>query len=96
MSRIALSEAARNNERQFPRIVELPVPNGGFGALMAAFAAFHQERSVVEHRGRGSQRDGKYYIRWCFETSELAEAFMAVFGGRRLINDSRFGPQPIT
>jgi hypothetical protein len=71
----------RTNERDYPFIVEMLLPEGGFGKKLDAMEAFHQERGVEFHRGRSFRRVGGYVCRWCFGDSETAEAFRAKFGG---------------
>ena len=49
---------ARMNERDYPRIVELLLPSGGFRSKFDEMLAFHRERGIEHRRGRGS------YARW--------------------------------
>jgi hypothetical protein len=69
------------NERDFPRIVELPVPRGGFRDTSFAIDAFHQEREVEIKRGQGSYEEGQFYVRYCFADPVVADAFREQFGG---------------
>jgi hypothetical protein len=75
----------RMNERDFPHIVELPVPRGGFRDISFSIDAFHQERGVEIKRGQGSYEGGQFYVRYCFADPVVADAFRAQFGGERLI-----------
>jgi hypothetical protein len=40
------------NERDFPHLVELAVPPGGFRSVFLEFDAFHRERGIPVLRGR--------------------------------------------
>ena len=62
-------EAARNdpaqgettgriNERDYPNIVELPVPSDGFRDKSVAMVAFHRERRIEIKHGRGRHGEG--------------------------------------
>jgi hypothetical protein len=44
---------ARIIERDYPHIVELPLPSGGFRAKSDNILAFHRERGIKPRRGRG-------------------------------------------
>jgi hypothetical protein len=76
------SSDGSDNERDFPHVVELLVPPRGFGDASSAFGQFHLEMRIPERRGRG-RRDEQLrdYVRWCFPTADLADAFRARFGG---------------
>src|SRR5258708_15697001 len=41
------------NERDFPHLVELELPPGGFRSQSLEFEAFHRERGIPIRRGRG-------------------------------------------
>jgi len=69
------------NERDYPHIVELPVPARGFGDVLHAISAFHDGRRVALRRGRGARRDDRDYARWCFADPGTAHAFAQAFGG---------------
>jgi hypothetical protein len=73
------------NERDYPHIVELPVPRGGFRDTSFAIDDFHQERGVEIRRGQGSYEEGQFYVRYCFADPVVADEFRARFGGERLI-----------
>jgi hypothetical protein len=75
----------RTNERDYPHIVEVPVPNGGFGDTSWAIEGFHKEHGIESKRGRGSYDEGQFYVRYCFHDPAVADAFRARFGGERLI-----------
>jgi hypothetical protein len=48
---------ARMNERDYPHIVELAVPSGGFRSKWDEMVAFH--RDIEARRGRGRNDDGQ-------------------------------------
>ena len=72
---------ARHNEREFPNIVELPVPPGGFGAALNVIHAFHTGRGLEPRPGRWRWSEGQDFVRWCFADRADADAFEAAFGG---------------
>jgi hypothetical protein len=67
-------------ERDFPHIVEMIVPEGGFGKTLDAMYDFHARHGIQAQRGR-SRRDenGRDYIRWCFADPAIAKSFATVF-----------------
>jgi hypothetical protein len=73
------------NERDYPHLVELPVPRGGFRDTSFAIDAFHQDRGIEIKRGQGSYEEGQFYVRYCFADPVVADAFRERFGGERLI-----------
>jgi hypothetical protein len=72
------------NEQDFPHLVELAVPSGGFRSTFLEFDAFHQERRIPVRRGRSRHRAEQFYIRFCFPDIATADAFRNRFGGERL------------
>ena len=74
------------NERDYPHIVELPVPSGGFRETGFAIVAFHRERGLATKYGRGRKDEGQWYARYCFADPTVADAFRDQFGGERLIS----------
>ena len=70
------------NERDFPKIVELEVPPNGFGVKLDSMYEFHRQRGLETLRGRGQRRDNQDYVRWCFANRGDAEVFAKVFGGK--------------
>lgn len=72
---------SRSYERDFPNIVELPVPPNGFGAKLDLIHEFHRERGIDIRRGTGKRRDDQDFVRWCFADRADAEAFKERFGG---------------
>jgi hypothetical protein len=63
------------NERDFPHIVELPLPSGGFRGQHSEFDAFHRERRLQLRRGRGRNEAEHFYVRFCFPDAATADAF---------------------
>jgi hypothetical protein len=84
MSRYKGRLSAKAMERRFPHIVEMVVPEGGFGSKINDMAAWHHERGIERHNGAGSYREDVWYVRWCFLNEADAEAFRQAFGGERL------------
>ena len=67
-------------EREFPHIVEMIVPEGGFGRTLDAMFDFHARHSIraINSTGRRDE-NGRDIIRWCFADPKLAEAFASEF-----------------
>jgi hypothetical protein len=84
MSRRKGEQTARMNERDFPHLVEIPLPPGGLGNLEGAIAAFHDERKISMRFGLSRREDGEFCVRLCFSDSTDADAFQERFGGTRL------------
>jgi hypothetical protein len=72
------------NEQDFPHLVELAVPPGGFRGAFLEFDAFHQERRIPVRRGRSRHEAEQFYIRFCFPDTATADAFRNRFGGECL------------
>jgi hypothetical protein len=75
------SDAARLNEREFPHIVELALPDRGFIPIIEAIERFHRLRAIEERRGRSTAQRSSYCGRWCFNNLGTAQSFCAEFGG---------------
>ena len=58
-------------ERDFPFIVEMAVPPGGFGKTLDAMLEFHIRNGIraINSTGRRDE-NGRNYIRWCFADRE--------------------------
>jgi hypothetical protein len=82
---------SRMNERDFPHIVELPLPSGGFRSQSDDILAFHRERGIEPRRGRGWHNHEQYYVRYCFADPAHADAFRGQFGGERTTTPPRHG-----
>ena len=72
------------NERDFPYLVELALPPGGFRSVFLEFDAFHRERRIPVRRGRSRHEVKQVYIRFCFRETATADAFRNRFGGECL------------
>jgi hypothetical protein len=84
MSRRKYEIIARMNERDYPHLVEIALPSGGFRAKSDAMLAFHRERDIQIRRGQGRNDDGQFYVRYCFADPAHADTFYDQFGGERL------------
>jgi hypothetical protein len=83
------------NEQDFPHLVELALPPGGFGSVFLEFDAFHRERRIPALRGRSRHEADQFYIRFCFPDAATADAFRNRFGGQFLTH-APAGPKPRT
>jgi hypothetical protein len=72
------------NERDFPHLVELALPPGGFRSVFLEIDAFHRDRRIPVRRGRGRQEAEQSYIRFCFPDPAAADVFRNRFGGECL------------
>jgi hypothetical protein len=84
MSRRKSEITARMNQRDFPHIVELDLPPGGFRSQSLEFESFHRERGLVIRRGCGRHEGEQFHVRFCFPDTATADAFQERFGGTRL------------
>src|SRR5262245_13088144 len=84
MTRRKFEITGHMNEREFPHIVELELPPGGFRSKGLEFDAFHRERGIPIRRGRGRHEVEQFHIRFCFPDAATADAFQGRFGGTRL------------
>jgi hypothetical protein len=67
-------------EQDFPHIVEMRVPEGGFGKKLDAMYEWHIHRGIraINSTGRRDENN-RDYIRWCFADADTAAAFAAEF-----------------
>jgi hypothetical protein len=72
------------NEQDFPHLVELALPPGGFRSVYLVIDAFHRERRIPVRRGRSRHEGEQFYIRFCFPDIATADAFRNRFGGECL------------
>jgi hypothetical protein len=84
MSRRKGEVTGHMNEREFPHLVELELPPGGFRSQNLEFDAFHRERGIPIRRGRGRHEMEQFHVRFCFPDAATADAFHERFGGTRL------------
>jgi hypothetical protein len=73
--------AAYVNERNFPFIVQIAVPEGGFGSKLDAINAWHRYSKNNQRRGRPQSLGEKRFWRGCFKDFETADKFKQRFGG---------------
>jgi hypothetical protein len=84
MSRRKSEITGHMNERDFPYLVELELPLGGFRNKSQELESFHRERRIVIRRGCGRHEGDQFHVRFCFPDAFTADAFCERFGGRRL------------
>lgn len=84
MARYKGRPSSKAVERDYPHIVEMPVPPMGFGRDLAAMHCWHSVRGLVPRNGQGKRVEDTDIVRWCFATPEAADAFREEFGGERL------------
>ena len=72
------------NEREFPYLIELALPPGGFRNVFQEIDAFHRERCIPVRRGWSQQEAEQSYIRFCFADTATADALRNRFGGECL------------
>jgi hypothetical protein len=84
MSRRKSEITGHVNERDFPHLVELELPPGGFRNKSQEFESFHRERRIVIRRGCGRHEGEQFHVRFCFPDATTADAFQGRFGGTRL------------
>jgi hypothetical protein len=68
-------------ERAYPYIVEMLVPEGGFGRKLDAMQQFHARHGIQPQGGRSRREAGRDYIRWCFADPGIAVEFADEFSG---------------
>jgi hypothetical protein len=83
------------NERDFPHLVELALPPGGFRSVFLEIDAFHRDRRIPVRRGRSRHEVKQVYIRFCFPDATTADAFRNRFGGECLTH-APANPKPRT
>jgi hypothetical protein len=84
MTRRKFEITGHMNERDFPHLVELVLPPGGFRSQSLEFDAFHRGRSIPIRLGRGRHEVEQFHVRFCFPDAATADAFQERFGGARL------------
>jgi hypothetical protein len=72
------------NEQDFPHLVELALPPGGFRSVSLEIDVFHRGRRIPVRRGRSRHEGEQFYIRFCFPDTASADAFRNRFGGECL------------
>ncbi len=76
MSRRKGEVTGHMNEREFPHLVELELPPGGFRSQNLEFDAFHRERGIPIRRGRGRHEVEQFHVRFCFPMPPLLMAVL--------------------
>jgi hypothetical protein len=84
---------ARSNETAFPFVVQIAVPDGGFGCTLDAINAWHRYSKNRQRRGQRQRVDMQDYWSWCFEGLEIAKEFRQRFGGEILPVTVRSRPE---
>jgi hypothetical protein len=79
MSRYKGRQSAKSVEQDFPRFVDVPVPEGGLGNRLNAMYDFHARHGIRPKRGHGRHDANGSVIRWCFADPALAAAFAKQF-----------------
>jgi hypothetical protein len=82
------------NERDFPHLVELTFPPGGFRSVFLEIDAFHRERRIPVRRGRSRHEVEQFHIRFCFPDAAIADAFRNRFGGECLTHAATSSDAP--
>jgi len=72
---------AASIKRDFPCVVELHVPPGGFGTRLDRIYEFHTRLGVNPRRGRGRREGEREFVCRRFADAETAQAFADEFGG---------------
>ena len=67
--------------RRCPFVVQILMPEGGFGLRLDAINAWHLYTKNKQRRARPHQVGQQKFGRWCFESLEAAEKFNERFGG---------------
>jgi len=58
------------NEQDFPHLVELVLPPGGFRSVFLEIDTFHRNRRIPVRRGRSRHEAEQFYIRFCFPDND--------------------------
>jgi hypothetical protein len=73
---------AKTIGRDFPFVVEIPVPRGGLGKCLDSMHDFHAQRGIAACIGRGRGNDGRICLRWYFSDHAKAVSFAVEFDGK--------------
>lgn len=74
--------ATRVRQGQFPFVVRVAVPDGGFGCALYGVNAWHRYSNNTQRRGLPQCLGEQKLWTWCFETLEIAKSFRHRFGGQ--------------
>ncbi len=72
------------SERDFPFVVQIAVPDGGFECTLGAINAWHHHNGGPQRRRRHYHAAEQEFWGWCFEGLEIAKAVRQRFGGEIL------------
>src|SRR5262249_15617061 len=72
------------NEQDFPHLVELAFPPGGFRSVFLEMNPSPRDPRPPARRGRSRQEAEQFYIRFCSPDTATADAFCNRFGGECL------------
>jgi hypothetical protein len=72
---------ARMNERDYPHIVALALPDGGFVRALEGMHDFHRLRGIQSWNCRRQRRDEQEFVRWCFASVSTPTTSPNSFGG---------------
>jgi hypothetical protein len=76
------SGKALANEKKYPNIVELAVPEDGLEIeLSRQIMDFHKSRHIRPRHGRWITKNNQTHCRWCFADLSTACDFLEHFGG---------------
>jgi hypothetical protein len=73
--------AARINERGFPFVVQIAMPEDGFGLTLDTINAWHRYTKNKQRRARLQGVGRQKFGYWCFQSLEIAHRFRQRFGG---------------
>jgi hypothetical protein len=76
---VAMPPNFKSIERDFPHIVEMLVPLGGFGGQLDDMYDWHRARDIEDHHGRGRRVEGRNIVSWCFRDADTADVFAGEF-----------------
>ena len=93
---MARRPTARSNERHFPFVVQIVVPEGGFGPTLDAINAWHRYSEVQQRSGQRPRIDEREFYRWCFKDVKTAELFRQRFGGELLLMTKSCGSDSLS
>ena len=79
MSRYKGRNSFKVIEQDFPHIIEMLVPLGGFGKDLDAMYEWHRARGIEDRHGRGRRVNERDIVTWCFKHADTAAAFAAKF-----------------
>ena len=66
-------------ERDYPYVIDIPVDKAGVDETLNALHELQSEYGVRAHADAHCDKDGEYYIRWCFEDPIVKKSVAAIF-----------------